>query len=326
MDLHDRRALKTAARDSLAAAPYAPQKLIMLHTGITIAVSLLGTVLNYVLSLQIETTGGLSGLGLRSMLSTVQSVLQVLVAVLLPFWEAGYCYATMKLARQQEAAPDSLLQGFRRFGPLLRLKLTQGLIYAAIGLACFFVGYYIFMLTPLSDPLFAIIESLELDATMLETELLLDDATILAMTEAYIPMLIICLSLFLIVGIFVSYRFRMATFLILDHPRMRAMETLRMSTYQLRGNMTALFKLDLSFLWFYALDVLFAMLAYGDYLLSLFGVPLPMSAEAAYFVFLLLSLACQGALFIWARNRVDVTYAKFYCHTALPIGGENSDN
>lgn len=326
MDLHDRRALKAAAQDSLTAAPYDPRKLIMLHTGITIAVSLLGTVLNYVLSLQIETTGGLGGLGLRSMLSTVQSVLQVLVAVLLPFWEAGYCYATMKMARQQEAAPDSLLQGFRRFGPLLRLKLTEGLIYAAIGLACFFVGYYIFMLTPLSDPLFAIIESVELDSTMLQTELLLDDATILAMTEAYTPMLLICLSLFLIVGIFISYRFRMATFLILDHPRMRAMETLRMSAYQLRGNMAALFKLDLSFMWFYVLDVLFAMLAYGDYLLGLFGVPLPISAEAAYFVFLLLSLACQGGLFIWARNRVDVTYAKFYCHTALPMGEDDSGN
>ena len=37
MDLHDRRALKAAARDSLAAAPYDPRKLILIHTGITIA-------------------------------------------------------------------------------------------------------------------------------------------------------------------------------------------------------------------------------------------------------------------------------------------------
>ncbi len=325
MDLHDRRALKAAARDSLAAAPYDPRKLILIHTGITIAVSLAGTLLNFVLSKQIETTGGLGGLGLRSMLSTVQSVLQVMVAVLIPFWEAGYCYATMRMARQKEATPDSLLQGFRRFRPLLRVKLMQGLIYFCIGMACFFVSYYAFMLTPLSDPLFAIIESIEIDATMLQTELLLDDATVLAMAEAYTPMLLIWLVLFLTVSVFVFYRFRMATFLILDHPQMRAMETLRMSSYQLRGNMVSLFKLDLSFLWFYALDVLFAMLAYGDYLLSVFQVPLPMSAEAAYFVFLILSLVCQGGLFIWARNRVDVTYAKFYCFTALPIGNEEND-
>ena len=326
MDPHDRHALKDATRDSLAAAPYDPRKLIMIHTGITIAVSLLGTLLNFFISEQIETTGGLSGLGLRSMLSTAQSVLQVLVAVLLPFWEAGFCYATIQMAREKQATPATLLYGFRRFRPLLRLKLTQGLIYAALGLACFFVGYYVFMLTPLSDPLFAIIETIDLDATMLQTELLLDDATILALAEAYIPMLLIGVSLFLIVGIFVSYRFRMATFLILDHPQMRAMETLRMSTYQLRGHMTSLFKLDLSFLWFYLLNVLFAMLAYGDYLLSIFGVPLPFSAEAAYFIFLILSLICQGGLFVLARNQVDVTYAKFYCATALLPNNEASNN
>lgn len=325
MDSHDRRVLKCAAKDSLAAAPYDPRKLILIHTGITIAVSLIGTLLNFSISKQIETTGGLGGLGMRSMLSTAQSVLQFLVAVLLPFWEAGYCYATMRMARNKEASPGTLLQGFRRFRPLLRLKLTQGFIYAALGLACFFVGYYIFMLTPLSDPLFAIIESVELDTTMLQTEILLDDATILAMTDAYIPMFLIWLFLFLIVGSFIFYRFRMATFLILDHPQMRAMETLRMSTYQLRGHLTALFKLDLSFLWFYILDVLFAALAYGDYLLASLGVPTPFSTEAAYFIFLILSLVCQGCLFVLAKNQVDVTYAKFYCATALPLG-EDANN
>ena len=325
MDPHDRRALKCVTRDSLAAAPYDPRKLIMIHTGITIAVSLTGTLLNFILSKQIETTGGLGGLGLRSMLSTAQSVLQFLVAVLLPFWEAGYCYATMQIARGKDASPNTLLHGFRRFRPLLRLKLTQGLIYIALGMACFFVGYYIFMLTPLSDPLFAIIESIELDPTMLQTELPLDDATSLAMTEAYTPMLLIWLFLFLIIGVFISYRFRMATFLILDHPRMRAMETLRMSTYQLRGHLTALFKLDLSFLWFYILNVLFAALAYGDYLMTGFGVPMPFSAEVAYFIFLILSLVCQGSLFVLARNQVDVTYANFYCATALPLGEESNN-
>lgn len=319
MDLHDHRVIKAAARDSLAAAPYNPKKLILLHTGITIAVSVIGTLLNFLIGKQIETTGGLGGLGLRSMLSTIQSAVQVLVAVLLPFWEAGYCYATMQIARDKEAGPDSLLQGFRRFGPLLRLKIRQGLIYGLAGLLCFFLGYYIFMLTPLSDPLFAIIENTHIDATMLQTDFLLDDATMMAMADAYTPMLLICFGLFLIAGLYLFYRFRLATYLALDYPEMRAIEMLRMSTYQLRGHMGALVKLDLSFLWFFVLDILAAFLAYGDYLLPLIGVQLPMSAEAAYFVFLFLSLACQCGLFIWARNRVDVAYAKFYCFTALPI-------
>ena len=244
MELLHRRSIKATARESLAAAPYDPRKLIMIHTGITIAVSLLGTTLNFILAKQIENTGGLGGLGMRSMLSTIQSVLQVLVAVLLPFWEAGYCYATMRIARGQEAAPDSLLQGFRRFRPLLRVKLMQGVLYCLAGMACFFLGYYIFMLTPLSDPLYAIIETVNIDPTMLQTELLLDDATMLALADAYTPMLLIWLVLFLVAGTFLFYRFRFATYLALDYPQMRAMEMLRFSTYQLRGHTSDLIKLD----------------------------------------------------------------------------------
>ena len=326
MELLHRRSIKAAARESLAAAPYDPRKLIMIHTGITIAVSLLGTTLNFILAKQIENTGGLGGLGMRSMLSTIQSVLQVLVAVLLPFWEAGYCYATMRIARGQEAAPDSLLQGFRRFRPLLRVKLMQGVLYCLAGMACFFLGYYIFELTPLSDPLYAIIETVNIDPTMLQTELLLDDATMLAMADAYTPMLLIWLVLFLVAGTFLFYRFRFATYLALDYPQMRAMEMLRFSTYQLRGHTGDLIKLDVSLLWFFALELLTAMLAYGDYLLPLFGVQLPLSADIAYFAFLLLSLVLQGGLFIWARNRVDVAYAKFYCLTELPLHKEDGQN
>lgn len=321
MDLHH-RALKYSARESLASASYDPRKLIMFHTGITIAISLLGTVLNFLISKQIDNTGGLGGLGMRSMLSTLQSVLQVAVAVLLPFWEAGFCYATLRLARNEEAAPDSLLQGFRRFRPLLRVTLMQGLIYTLIGILSFFLSYYIFMLTPLSDPLFSIIENTHLDTTMLQTEIMLDDATVLAITDAFVPMMVIWLVLFGVAAFFLSYRFRMATFLALEHPELRAMETLRLSTYQLRGNMVSLFKLDLSFWWFYLLNILFTALAYGDYVMALLGKPMPISADAAYFVFLILSLACQGGLFIWARNQVEVTYAKFYCATALPLSNE----
>ena len=319
MDPHDRRALKSAARESLAAAPYDPRKLILLHTGVTIAVSLIGTILNFVLSKQIENTGGLGGMGLRSMLSTVQSVLQLLVAVALPFWEAGYCFVTMKIARNEKAEPVSMLQGFRRFWPLLRVRLSQFMAYFLLGLFSFILSYYSFMLTPLSDPLYEIINTINIDSALLQTEIMLDDATILAITDAYTPMLIIWLALFSIGAVIISYRFRMATFLVFDHPELRGRETLRISSYQLRGHTKELIKLDLSYLWYFALNIMAGMLAYGDYLLPLIGVQLPMSSEVAYFAFLLLSLALQAGLFIWAKNQVDVTYAKFYCLTALPF-------
>ena len=159
MDLHDRRALKAAARNSLAAATYDPRKLILIHTGISVGLSLLCTIIDYVLSLQIQNTGGLGGLGTRSILSTARSVLQVIVSLGLPFWEAGYCFATIKIVRGKEANPASLLEGFRRFGPLLRAMMLQSIIYIAVLILCFTVGSRIFLLTPLSDPFYEIMQT-----------------------------------------------------------------------------------------------------------------------------------------------------------------------
>lgn len=312
MDLHDRRALKAAARNSLAAAPYDPKKLILIHTGVTVALSLLCTLIDFILNLQIQNTGGLGGLGTRSILSTAQSVLQVMVSIGLPFWEAGYCFAAIRMSREQEAEPKSLLEGFRRFGPLLRAMLLQGLIYTAVGIICFTVGSRIFLLTPLSDPFYEIMQTIPYQSTLYGTELLMDEATATAIAKAYIPMLIIVAILFLGVSAVVSYRFRLVDYLLLDYPGMRAREALRLSDYYLRGNKLALFKLDLSFLWFYALEILIALVAYGDFLLPLLGIALPVSDTVGFFAFLILSLACQFGLFYLFRNRMDVTYAKFY--------------
>lgn len=312
MDLHDRRALKAAARNSLAAAPYDPRKLILIHTGISVGLSLLCTIIDYVLNLQIQNTGGLGGLGTRSILSTARSVLQVIVSLGLPFWEAGYCFATIRIARGQEANPASLLEGFRRFGPLLRAMLLQSIIYTGVMILCFTVGSRIFLLTPLSDTFYEIMQSIPIESTLYGPELLMDEATATAIANACVPMLLIVAGLFLIAWVILSYRFRLVNYLLLDYRGLRAREALRLSGYYLRGNKLALFKLDLSFLWFYVLNVFVALLAYGDYLLVLLGISLPVSGGVAFFVFLLASLLIQGALFVRLRNRVEVTYARFY--------------
>ena len=324
MDPRNRRALKDAAQHSLAAASYDPKKIILIHTGISVIASLLATVLNFVLSQQIQSTGGLSGLGMRSILSTAQSVLELIVLVAMPFWEAGYCYATLNIARGKEAAPSSLVEGFRRFAPLLRAYLLQVLIYSGVAIACFFLSTHIYILTPLADPMYEIVGSINMDTAMSGSPIVLDEATQMAIMDAYTPMLLIFMVVFLVAMLVISYRFRMVNYLLLENPHMGAREALRISRFQVRGHKLSLFKLDLSFLWFYILQIMTTVLAYGDYLLALFEVPLPVSAEAAFFVFLILSLLCQGGVYYWARNRVDVTYAHFYCATALPV--RNTDD
>ena len=123
MSTLNRYALKETAAQRLAQATYDPQRLVLLHTGAVVALTLVLSAINYILQLQISDAGGLSGLGTRTVLSTIQMLLQLGQLVLLPFWQFGLIHAALRICRQEEATPDTLLGGFRRFGPLLRLMM-----------------------------------------------------------------------------------------------------------------------------------------------------------------------------------------------------------
>ena len=81
MDIRDRRGLKAAAREDLAAASYEPRKLILIHTGVTVVLALIIGLLDYLLEQQIGGTGGLGGVGTRSMLETVRTLLTMVLAL-----------------------------------------------------------------------------------------------------------------------------------------------------------------------------------------------------------------------------------------------------
>ena len=107
----------------------------------------------------------------------------------------------------------------------------------------------------------------------------------------------------------------MVTYRLIDEPYPRARLALRESRIMMHRNRFALFQLDLSFWWFYGLQLLVMVLCYGDMLLPLCGIELPFSETVSYFLFLALSLALQFAVYYFAMNRVAVTYAVAY--TAL---------
>ena len=55
-----------------------------------------------------------------------------------------------------------------------------------------------------------------------------------------------------------------------------------------------------------------AALCYGDYLLPLAGVTLPISREGAMYLFYALALVAELGLYAWKKNQVFVTYALAY--------------
>ena len=320
MDLLDRRGLKNAAGDALAQAPRNPKRIILIHTAVSLGIMLLVAVLDYVLSGQIENTGGLSGLGTRSVLTTVQSILQMVQMVVLPFWEIGYLYAAMKMAVKEPAEPGTLLEGFRRFGPLFRIMLLKGLIFLVLGFVCTYVATQIFVMTPLSTPMLEAMAPVLNDPALMESaagEEALMQVVDQALDDAMLPLLIITGILLCLVYIPISYRLRLVNYSVLENPREGALVAFRRSFRLMRGNCLEMFLLDLSFWWYYLLQILINLVCYGDLILSLAGVSLPWSGELSFFLFYILALAGQFVLYFLARNKVEVTYVTAY-HVLSP--------
>ena len=66
----DIRQLKAQAQERAASARYDARKLALLFTGAAVALSFLITLVGFLLTKQMEGTGGLSGIGLRTLLSS----------------------------------------------------------------------------------------------------------------------------------------------------------------------------------------------------------------------------------------------------------------
>ena len=314
MDIRNRRGLKEAARESLANASYNPTKLVLIHTLAAVALALTVTILDLLLGDRIADTGGLGGLGLRSILSTIQSVLRLANMVLLPFWEVGYIYAAMNIARGKEAGPASLLEGLRRWSVVLRSNLLQIILYFCTGMACYYVSMTVFLMTPMSGSLQTLVAPYLNDPNAL----LADPALSAAVMEASIPMFLIFLALFVILALPMVYHFRLVNYALLDNPKAGAFAALRRSKFLMHGDRFNLFRLDLSFWWFYALDLLVTLVAYSDTILQLLGVQLSADPAVIYFGVLVLYSLCQLALYWKFRAPVEVTYAAAYDQLSQP--------
>lgn len=313
MTIDDRNAIHRTAADRLAQAAYPPKKLTLIYAAAALGVSLISVVLDWILTDQVGATGGLSGMNLRSVLETARTVLQYAGSVALIFWEFGLLYSAIRMARAETAGPASLLEGFRRFGPVLRLQLLQGFLYMGVMTVCIYAGTFIYTLSPLATPMLQILEPLMAQGQSIEQvqEALLQISTETLM-QAVWPMLVICGILCAIVLIPMFYRMRLAAWYVMDEPGTGALMAMVRSSRSMRRNRWRLFRLDLSFWWYYALLGVSAVVVYGDLLLSMAGISLPMSADIAWMVFYLLGLLVQLVVYWQACGRVQTAYAVAY--------------
>lgn len=310
MELHVPR-LKQDTAKALSQAAYSPRRLALLHSGIALGASLILTVVSFVLTRQVGTTGGLAGIGTRTVLQSVQTVLQLVLTVAMPFWEAGFLFCAMSMARGRQTAPAAFTEGFRRFGPFLRLFLLQLGVYLLIGMLAVQIASVIFMLTPFAEPMLQIMQALSQDTAFIQTGMP-SETLVEELMQAAIPAYIILGIVFLVVAIPVFYRLRLSRYILLEEDHPRALAALVRSSRYMKGSCVAFLKLDLSFWWYYLLQGLCGAVAYADVLLPALGITLPFDGDVAFFLFYGVYLAANLALAWRVRSQVETTYAMAY--------------
>lgn len=288
-----------------------PKKLVLIHTAVSVGSSLLITALNYLLSLSIESTGGLSGMDLRTILETVQSVLELMVMFALPFWEIGLIYVGLRWIKGEKATASTLLQGFRRFAPVLRFRVLYSLIFIIVGISLFNICSSVYMLTPFGKPLAELLMPM-MDPALTAQQLreMLTPEVMGAIMKEMIPLFILFAVVFIPVALGIFYRLRLAEYGIMDG--LGARKSLGISLGVTRKNAWQLVKLDLHFWWFYLLQLLCVVLCYGDQILQLMGIALPIVPDAAFFLFYTVGMVLQGILVWQYQDQLLGTYCLAY--------------
>ena len=311
MDICNTSEIKAAALRRLTDAGQA-KRIAAIYAGVTLGLSALVTILGLVLEAMMSGTTGLGGMGRRTILSSVQSMLPWVVGLITMCVELGYQAAMLRVARGQYASPQTLRLGFDRFWVLLRCILLEGVILFAIAFGGIYIATMLFMLTPFSGRVMEVLSPVLENVTLLSPEMVLDEALYDQLMQAMIPAFVMCAIVVAAAAIPVLYRLRMARFVIIDKPGIGALAALRESRKMMRGNCLRLVKLDIS-LWPYYIGCVFAsLLCYGDVLLPMMGARFPWSDTVSYYLFFALYLAVQFAVYYFLKNQAEVAYSIAY--------------
>ena len=309
--------LHAQAEETLIRTQYSPRKLVMLHAGVAIGLGLAVSLLGYLLDLGIAQTGGLGGIGTRTILETTQSILQIAHTALLPFWAIGYIFAILCWTRGEHPYPGDLLQGFRRFGPVLRLQILRAILLIFPGFLGAYIGGTVFLLTPGAETFFAVTQ--EMGQQLQDPEALMQNQAYMDLTVMMTPYILVATALMVIP---LAYRLRFADYVLMDTPGAGALYALLKSWHLTRKNCGKLLKLDMHFWWYHLAGLLITAIAYGDILFSMAGVNLGIDEVGAMFTFYIVALILEFVLYVWKKNQVFAVYGLAYRQLDIPVPQE----
>ena len=302
------------------------RRVILLHALPALALPLLVMAINLFLEGQLAGTGGLSGIGMRSTLETIQTVLSSAIRILLPFWQLGLLYNAMQISRGTAGQPQHLFAGFHRWSSALRLMLLRTIQYATKLFLGIFLGSMLYTVLPFSNNVSKIIEEISQDPAFSQAtfDVLMTEITARLSFGDLAIQYGICLLGGALLTVPLFYQYRMSDYALLDSEKPGAFQALRQSALLMQGNRMNLFKLDLQFWWYYLLTLVATVTSYGDLILPALGINLPFSEEWAFMLFALFSAALQFLLYYLFRGQVETTYACVYDALKESKGGNES--
>ena len=306
------RELKQQARERLEACPQ-EKKIGLLYGGSLFVISVVYLLADLLISRLTPQTGGLSTIGTRSFMSALSGILPVVTYLLSMCLGFGYMGGMVRISRGQYASPNALRTGFERFWPLLRLTFFKGLIVLGFSMGAFYLATILFTLSPFSDRLIQALEPVVSVGSLLsEGTMELTEGVIDAVNASLLPLMAIFLVIAAVFVVPLLYRLRMTDYVLYDHPEAGALYAIRESKKMMRFHRLSVFKLDLSFWWFYLALALSYALNYAPMFLSVSGISLPVEGEALSVLCFLLSCAAEFVVIYFLRSRMEVTCALAY--------------
>lgn len=308
MAYFDYGALRTEVQERLQEQKEATKKLVLVHSGVVLGLGLAVAVVGYILHMGMMGTTGLGGIGTRAMLETVQTLLEGVHTVLMPFWTVSYLYGIVMAVRRQPTGVPVLRWGFRHWGVVLRSLLLQGMIYLGVAFLAMELGSAVYMMTPAAESLNALMMEMA-QAGVTDVYEMMDNEAYWYALLSMAPYLLTAVALVLIPT---YYRLRFTNYLLVETPGQGALRALRGSIQMTRRKGFAVFRLDMHFWWFYLAQVAIAMLGFGDLVLGLLGVELGAFSQWLAPVCGIAAMICEFLLFVWQKNRVYGVYALAY--------------
>lgn len=295
--------LKQAAKQRLQDAPYSPKKLILWYSGITLGLNLLAVLVSWLTAVMVENTGGLSGLGTRAIWETVNMVFSYAVQIATPLLSFGFLFCCIRLERQQDLHPKMLTVGLRRWGVILRMGLLTGILMLMIGYLSLLIASIIFAFFPGAPAAVKLVLDMMNDPAALEGNL--TDQQLWQMVKAFAPAYMIGGILFIIAYLPIYYRLRLAELRIMEEHPVGAIKAMLQSNRLMKRNCISLFKLDLSFWWYYLLTFLLSSAVVAVQFLPNITLPIYALIYAGYALLLL-------AIQYLCLAKVQTTYCVFY--------------